>query len=135
MAKKEQNALDALLGAELNQEHDVFIKRLGTHFTVKSLSGSDVDKLTQQATYTVGKGKNKRQELNQEEFGSLLIAKACKSPDFNNEELKEKYDATDAADCAKKALLAGEVAKVADAILSASGFDDDDEGIEDAKNS
>ncbi|WP_246586616.1 phage tail assembly chaperone [Cytobacillus gottheilii] len=130
------DALEALLGAELKIENDVFIKRLNTHFTVKAIDGQTINKLREQATYHVGKGKNKRAEVNEEDFKGLLIATACVSPDFGNAKLLEKYGAKDAGDCVYKALLAGEITLLQDEILRASGYaEDTDEEIEEVKNS
>ncbi|MEH6941684.1 phage tail assembly chaperone [Bacillus sp. JJ722] len=128
------NALDALLGASTDVEEEVFIKRLGTHFRVKGLSGEDIDDLKEQCTYYVGKGNQRKKQTNEEELGRLLIATSCVNPDFSDAKLLKHYGAVDAADCVQKALLAGEVAKLSHAILTASGFDDDEDEIEAVKN-
>lgn len=129
------DALEALLGAEVKIEKDVFIKRLNTHFTVKAIDGQTINKLRDQATYSVGKGAKKKKEFNTEEFNGLLIAAACITPDFGHAKLLEKYEAVDAGDCVQKALLAGEVITLQEAILRLSGFSDDvEEDIEEVKN-
>lgn len=133
---EEQNvdALDALLGAELKIENNVYIKRLNTHFTVKAIDGKTVDKLKEQSTYYTGKKGKRTKELDEDKFGALMITESCINPDFSNDALKEKYGASTAEDCVKNALLAGEIAKLSNAVLDASGFDDDDDGIDDVKN-
>jgi hypothetical protein len=129
------DALDALLGAELKIEKDVFVKRLNTHFTVKAIDGQTINKLRDQATHYIGKGAKKRAEFNEEDFKGSLIATACISPDFSNVKLLERYKARDAIDCVYKALLAGEITLLQDEILRTSGFsEDDDEEIEEVKN-
>lgn len=126
------DALQALLSADINVEAKVFIKRLGADFTVKAIDGNTLNKLQEQATHYVGKGTNRKAQLDQNELGRLLIAEACINPDFSNAKLIEKYGASDKADCVQKALLAGEIAKLSDKILEISGFDDDD--LEEVKN-
>lgn len=129
------DALDALLGAELKIEKDVFIKRLNAHFTVKAIDGQTINRLRDQATHYVGKGANKKAQFNDEEFNGMLIVEACISPDFNNAKLLAKYGARDGADCVQKALLAGEIMALQEAILRLSGFDDNsDEELEEVKN-
>jgi hypothetical protein len=128
------DALQALLAADINVEEDVFIKRLGAHFRVKAINGDTLDKLREQATHYVGKGANRKKQLDENELSRLIIAEGCVSPDFSHPKLLEKYNATDAGDCVQKALLAGEIAKLSDKILEISGFTDDDDDLEDVKN-
>ncbi|QIG62530.1 tail assembly chaperone [Sporosarcina phage Lietuvens] len=130
----EISALDALLGASIDVQDTVFIKRLDVKFTVKALTGDRVKKLREQCTYTEGKGVNRRTFTKEEELGNLLIAEGCLSPDFSDKKLLEKYSASDAADCVQKALLAGEVATLSHAVLDVSGFGDENDTVEDAKN-
>lgn len=130
----EISPLEALLGANLNVEEEVYIKRLGTHFRIKALTGDKLEELREKCTYPEGKGKNRRMVVNEEELGKLLIAESCVEPDFGDERLLKHYGARDAADCVQKALLAGEVATLAHAVLDVSGFEDIDEEIDEAKN-
>lgn len=130
----EINPLDALLGASIDVEEDVFIKRLGTNFTVKALTGDEINELRAQCTYTEGKGANRKPFVREDELGQLIITEACVNPDFGDKKLLEYYGARDAADCVQKALLAGEVAKLSSAVLDVSGFDNEDEQVEQVKN-
>jgi len=130
----ELNALDALLGASIEVEDTVFIKRLGVNFRVKALTGDRVNKLREQCTYAEGKGANRKLVTNEEELGGLLISESCVEPDFNNPKLLEKYGARDAADCVQKALLAGEVATLSHAVLDVSGFANEGDTVEEVKN-
>lgn len=127
------NALDALLGADINVEEKVFIDRLGVDFTIKALTGDEVNELREQCTVWRGKGANRKKYTNEEELGQLLISEACVEPDFSDAKLLEKYKARDAADCVQKALLAGEVATLSHAVLDVSGFERDSD-VEAAKN-
>ncbi|MGN7387722.1 phage tail assembly chaperone [Sporosarcina sp. SAFN-015] len=130
----EISALDALLGASVDVEEKVYIKRLKTNFTVKALTGDKLNELREQCTYTEGKGANRRTFTNEDELGKLLIAEACIEPDFSDAKLLAKYGAKDAADCVQKALLAGEVTTLSHAVLDVSGFDNAAEDVETAKN-
>lgn len=130
----EVNPLDALLGASINVEEKVYIKRLGANFTVRALTGARVNDLREQCTYSVGKGAKQRMVIREEELAQLLIAESCVEPDFNNPKLQEKYGAHDAASCIQRALLAGEVEKLSSAVLDASGFNYDDDDVEEVKN-
>jgi Phage XkdN-like tail assembly chaperone protein, TAC len=128
------DALSALLSADLTIEKPVFIKRLNTDITVKAIDGKTLSKLQERATHYVGKGAKREAQLDEQKFGGLVIASASVSLDFGNAQLLEKYGASDAADCVQKALLAGEIAKLTQAIMEISGFNDLDDQVEDAKN-
>ncbi|WP_336638385.1 phage tail assembly chaperone [Lysinibacillus fusiformis] len=129
------DALQALLGAKPATEitAQVKIKRLGTEFTIKALTGEDIDKIRDQATYPTKNGKKTELKVNEEEVARLLIVKAVVSPDFADSSLLKHFEASDAGECVQKALLAGEVAALQNEILMLSGFDDEEE-IEEAKN-
>lgn len=130
---EKQNALEALLGADIKIEETVFIKRLKADFTIRALTGDEVNKIKEECTYVRGKGANRKQEVNEEEFGQKLISTACVEPDFSNADLLKMYNAKDAGDCVQKALLFGEIATLSHAVLDVSGVGQADE-IEDAKN-
>lgn len=127
-------ALDALLGASLKDEKDVFIKRLNTNFKVQSISGDDLNELTDEASRYEGKGAKRKKETDEYKLGALIIAKACVDPKFNDKELLKKYGAVSADEVVMKALRAGEIAKLSQEITSISGFDFDEEDIDDVKN-
>lgn len=132
------NALQALLGAKPAAEitEQVDIKRLGTKFTIKALTGDDFDNVRDQATRPVKEGKRTVQKINEEEVARLIIVKATVEPNFADAQLLEHFKAMDAGDCVQKALLAGEITQLQTAILELSGFIDGDEAadIEEVKN-
>jgi hypothetical protein len=67
----------------------------------------------------------------------LLIVKACVVPNWNAQELKDKYETHDASEVVKKRLLAGEISKLAAAIMEVSGYTDEEgeeEALEEVKN-
>ena len=130
------NALEALLGAKPATEitDKVMIKRLKTQFTIKALTGEDIDAIQAQATRIIRKGNKTEKKVDENEASRLLVAKATIEPDFSNADLLKHYKAVDAGECVQRALLAGEIAALQQAILELSGFGDLDEEIEDAKN-
>lgn len=130
------NALQALLGTKPATEitDKVAIKRLKTQFTIKALTGEDIDAIQAQATRITRKGNKTEQKVDENEASRLLVAKATIEPDFSNAELLKHYKAVDAGECVQRALLAGEIATLQQAILTLSGFGDLDEEIEEAKN-
>ena len=131
---KQMDALTALLGAEMNVETAVSIKRLGVDLIVKAVDGKTIGRLKDQATHYSGKGSKRVATMDEQKFGGNLVATACTNLNFADPALLEKYNASDAGDCVQKALLAGEVAKITTAIMDVSGFSDFDEQVEDAKN-
>ncbi|MED3832929.1 phage tail assembly chaperone [Peribacillus frigoritolerans] len=126
MAKQKQDALAALLGADLNVETSVPMKRLGVDLIVKAVDGKTIGRLTEQSTF----GKT----LDEQKFGGNIIATACTNLNFGDSKLLEKYGASDAGDCVQKALLAGEIARLSKAIMDISGFGDFDAQVDEAKN-
>lgn len=129
------DALQALLGAKPATEitNQVKIKRLGTEFTIKALTGEDIDKIRDHATYPTKNGKKTELKVNEEEVARLLIVKAVVEPNFADASLLKHFGASDEGECVQKALLAGEIATLQNEILMLSGFDDEEE-IEEAKN-
>ncbi|MDP9676420.1 hypothetical protein J2W97_002415 [Paenibacillus jamilae] len=120
--------LDALLGATTDLQEGVYIPRLKTDFIVKALDEETLEKARAQAT--TGKDGSVDESL----FNRLLIAKAVADPDLNDKALKDHYEASDAADCVKKALLPGEQSRIVQALLRLSGFVDDAKLIDEVKN-
>lgn len=129
-----KDALSALLGAELKIEKAVSIKRLGVDLIVKSIDVKTFGKITEKATHYVGKGLKREAQIDEQKMNALLIVSACTNLNFADAKLLEKYEASDSADCVQKALLAGELAKLTQAIMEVSGFDNFDDQIDNAKN-
>ena len=128
--KTTDDVLRALLDAELKPQKAVPMKRFGVDFTIQAIDGKTVQRIRDQASYPV-KGGGKK--LDTEQFGSLLIAKACVTPDWNDKQLLSAFGPT-ASDAIQNRLLAGEIAKLTEEILNLSGFGDDDDAIEEIKN-
>ncbi|MGF7045683.1 hypothetical protein J2T13_000143 [Paenibacillus sp. DS2015] len=123
--------LEALLGATLDVQETVYIPRLKTHFTVKALTSDEMRRINERATIPNTRGEKK---VDNELLNSLFIAKGCVEPEFSNKALIQHYGAVDDVECVTKALLPGEIGKVLQAVLNVSGFGDEEEMVEDAKN-
>ncbi|MCQ4363062.1 hypothetical protein KQR54_18355 [Mycobacterium gordonae] len=121
-ATTKSNALQALLGAKLDAEVSVPIKRLGVNFRIKPLNGEALERARLECTVGDSKG---GKTVNESQLNATLIAKSCIEPNFADRSLIDHYGAEDAADCVNKALLAGEIGKLNLAVLEASGFGDD----------
>lgn len=126
---KQDDVLKALLSVEDKPEREVYMKRFGVNFRIQAIDGDTLNKLTERCSFYVGKGAKREKQLDEEKFGSLIIAKACVVPKWDAPELLEKYGTKDVADVIKKRLLAGEIAKLAGEIMELSGFTDDEDDI------
>lgn len=130
------NALQALLGAKPATEitEQVPMKRLGTEFTIKALTGDDLEKVREQATRPEKQGKRMVSVVNEDEAALLTIVKATVEPNFGDAALLKHFGAVDASDCVQKALLAGEIQALGEAIGQLAGFGNEDEDVEEVKN-
>ncbi|MDQ0174376.1 phage tail assembly chaperone [Bacillus chungangensis] len=133
----ELSAIDALLNSDVNVEEKYFVKRLDTYFTIKAIDGDTLNKIREEASDFEGRGKKKQKVVDGDKLGYLTIAAGCADPDFADPRVLEKFGAPTAGECVKKALLAGEIFELHQAILELSGFtaDEDEDEIEDVKNS
>jgi hypothetical protein len=129
------DALQALLGADTDIKEQVYIKRLDTNFTVKALDNETFTEIQEEASNYIGTGANQRKEIDESKLNSSLVAKAVIDENgealFKNAQLLEKFGAKTAEECARKALLAGELLKIVKTIMDISGFNDD---VEEVKN-
>lgn len=126
----EQNTdvvLAALLDADIVPEKDVHMKRLGVDFRVKAIDNKTLSRIRQQATF------GKKGEIDRDKFFALIVMYGCITPNWADPELVSKFGPTP-ADVVNNRLLPGEITKLAEEILSLSGFGDDEEDIEEIKN-
>lgn len=128
------STLDAFLNAETKIEGEVYLRRLNSHIAIKAVTEDELDAIREQTTHYVGTGQNRKKVTNDEEFTGLLIAEACINKEFDDPRLHKKHGARDTADCARKALLPGELMKLQTEILKLSGFGDDEELLDEVKN-
>ena len=135
--------LTALLDAPLEAPTaEVYIKRLGAHFTVQAITDDrEYERLVEQCTSYVRarRGQGRTREVDGRRLGRLTVANYCTSPAFHRrhgqaefEQLAGKFDTEEPDVLVDRALLMGEVDLLADKILDLSGFEDD--GVETAKN-
>lgn len=124
---RQSNVLQALLSADSKPKKDVPMKRLGVDFQIQALDGKTINKIQEQCTHYTGKGAKREKIMDEEQFGALVIQKACLIPDWSAKELIEKYGTP--TEAILGLLLAGEIAKLSAEILEISGFDSDEEDI------
>ncbi|MOA17846.1 Phage XkdN-like protein [compost metagenome] len=124
---RQSSVLQALLSADSKPQKDIPMKRLGVDFQIQALDGKTINKIQEQCTHYIGKGSKRDKVLDEEQFGALVIQKACLIPDWSAKELIEKYGSP--TEAILGLLLAGEVAKLSTEILEISGFDSDEEEI------
>ncbi|WP_334077983.1 phage tail assembly chaperone [Paenibacillus sanfengchensis] len=121
------SVLQALLSADSKPTKDIPMKRLGVDFQIQALDGKTINKIQEQCTHYTGKGSKREKVMDEEQFGALVIQKACLIPDWSAKELTEKYGTP--TEAILGLLLAGEIAKLSAEILEISGFDSDEEEI------
>ncbi|WP_433614872.1 phage tail assembly chaperone [Paenibacillus cellulositrophicus] len=121
------SVLQALLSADSKPKRDVPMKRLGVDFQIQALDGKTIHKIQEQCTHYTGKGAKREKVLDEEQFGALVIQRACLIPDWSARELIDKYGSP--TEAILGVLLAGEIAKLSSEILEISGFDSDEDEI------
>ncbi|ASS74074.1 hypothetical protein CIG75_03125 [Tumebacillus algifaecis] len=128
--------LEALLAvdAERAPEDDVYLKRLNAKFRVRGPKQSEYKATLERCVKETGKGKNLRRSLDTDMFQKLIVYTFTVTPNLSDPKLMEKYGALVAEEVIEKALLPGEVDKLAERILELGGYGDDDDMVEDAKN-
>ncbi|WP_337102568.1 phage tail assembly chaperone [Paenibacillus sp. YIM B09110] len=119
--------LQALLGADCKPKKDVPMKRLDVEFQIQALDGKTINRIQEQCTHYIGKGQKREKVLDEEQFGALVIQKACLIPDWSARELTDKYGTP--TEAILGILLAGEIAKLSAEILEISGFNNDEDEI------
>ncbi|WP_410772179.1 phage tail assembly chaperone [Fontibacillus sp. BL9] len=124
---RQSSVLQALLSADSKPTKDIPMKRLGVDFQIQALDGKTINKIQEQCTHYVGKGQKREKVMDEEQFGALVIQKACLIPDWSAKELIEKYGTP--TEAILGLLLAGEIAKLSAEILEISGFDSDEDEI------
>ena len=124
---RQSSVLRALLSADNKPTKDIPMKRLGVDFQIQALDGKTIHKIQEQCTHFTGKGPKREKVLDEEQFGALVIQKACLIPDWSARELIDKYGTP--TEAILGLLLAGEIAKLSAEILDISGFDSDEDEI------
>lgn len=125
--QRQVEVLQALLSADNKPQKDVPMKRMGVDFRIQALDGKTISKIQEQATHFIGKGAKREKVLDEEQFGALVIQKACVVPDWSAKELIDKYGTP--TEAILGILLAGEIARLSAEILEISGFANEEEDI------
>jgi hypothetical protein len=126
-AKLQEDVLRALLGADSKPEKDLHMKRLGVNFRIQALDGKTINKIQEQCSHYVGKGSKREKVMDEEQFGALVIQKACLIPDWSAKELIDKYGTP--TEAILGILLAGEIAKLSTEIMDISGFNSEEDEV------
>ncbi|WP_058301133.1 phage tail assembly chaperone [Gorillibacterium timonense] len=124
---RQSSVLQALLSVESKPKKDVRMKRLGVDFQIQALDGKTIHRIQEQCTHYTGKGPKREKLLDEEQFGALVIQKACLIPDWSSKELIDKHGTP--TEAILGLLLAGEIARLSAEILEISGFDSDEDEI------
>jgi len=124
---RQNSVLQALLSVDSKPQKDIPMKRLGVDFQIQALDGKTINRIQEQCTHYTGKGNKREKVMDEEQFGALVIQKACLIPDWSAKELIDKYGTP--TEAILGLLLAGEIAKLSSEILEISGFNADDDEI------
>lgn len=124
----------------LNEEREVVIsKRFQDEngnpvpFKIRSLTSEEMDAIVKRATRTIRNKGQVTEQLDSAAMARGVILAGTVEPDFTNEEMCRRYGVLDPGMVPGKMLLAGERAKLSDAIMELSGYNDED-AAEEAKN-
>ncbi|MEN6325787.1 MAG: hypothetical protein ABFD18_06235 [Syntrophomonas sp.] len=114
--------LQRLLDADTVPEKTVTIPRLGVPVTLKGLTGKQVFNLREQCTHRYKERGRDVQRLDEEAFNCGLIALATVKPNWGDQQLMTKFNASGPEEVIKRILLAGELAMLGDEVMDLSGF-------------
>lgn len=120
--------LKALLEAPIGPQSGVWkCPRLNTEFTIRSLDNDAYAEAQEEATRYARNRRTGRMEkdIDGATLSFLVCVAGTTNPNFNAEPVKARFHAMSARDAVKKALLPGEIDKLAEKILQLSGFDED----------
>lgn len=114
--------LQKLLDTDYKPEKEVVMTRFGT-FRIRALDDAEMKEARERAKF----GKTTDIDV----FRAAVIAKGCVAPDWSDAKLLTGLKASDAVDAITKRLLPGEKETLADAIMKASGYGDDEAKVVD----
>lgn len=118
--------LRLLLDAEDIPEKDVPVSRFGT-FRIRAIGDKELKTIRDRSEWNG--------VIDLDTFRSAIIAKGCVKPQWNHPQLLEKYNTSDEVEVVKKRLLPGEKEFLSNAIMSLSGFgENESEAIGNVKN-
>ncbi|HOV80756.1 MAG TPA: hypothetical protein PK728_11745 [Bacillota bacterium] len=127
----EEQILQRLLDADTVPEKTVKLERLGIPVTLRGLTGKQVFSIRERCTERKERRGQVTERLDEEQFNCALIAAATVKPNWGDQKLLAKFQASGPEEVIKRILLAGELAALGDAVLDLSGFNTE---LEDVKN-
>lgn len=102
-------------------------------FKIRSLSSEEMDAIVKKSTRTLRNKGQITEHLDNMAMAKNVILAGTVDPDFTSKEICERYGVLDPSMVPGRMLLAGERAKLSDAIMELSGYNDED-AEEEAKN-
>lgn len=127
----EDQVLQLLLEADTLPERTVKIPRLGIPVTLRGLTGKQVFSIKERCTERKERRGQITERLDEEQFNVALIAAATVNPNWGDQKLLAKFQASGAEEVIKRILLAGELSALGEVALDLSGFNTD---LQDIKN-
>lgn len=128
----EEQVLQRLLDADTIPEKTVKLERLGIPVTLKGLTGKQVFRIREQCTERRERKGRVSERLDEEQFNTALIAAATLKPNWGDQKLQAKFNASGPEEVIKRILLAGELSALGDVVLDLSGFNTE---LSEVKNS
>ena len=131
----EQDIIDKLCGDIQLPKMKCLLKRLNIAVELTALTEKEINKITKECTKTKRlRGGQNHKELDGPEFMLSLIEKATIVPNWNNDTLISKFNASSGKQVIKNVLLSGEIENLAEQVLELSGYNETLDEIEDIKN-
>lgn len=127
----EEQILQRLLEADTVPERTVLIPRLNIPVTLKGLTGKQVFTIRERCSERNERRGRVTERLDEEQFNVALIATATVKPDWGNQKLVSKFNASGPEEVIKRIFLAGELSALSNMVLDLSGFNI---SLEDVKN-
>ncbi len=110
----------------------VRIERLGINVVLQALRAKDIFRIRQKNLIYVKNSRGQMvEQLDEENFNVALIVAATVSPNWGDERLLKKFEASSAEEVVKNILLAGELDQLGNIVLELSGFGEE---LEEVKN-
>ncbi len=118
----EEQILQRLFEADTVPERTVVIPRLNIPVTLKGLTGKQVFSIRERCSERNERRGRVTERLDEEQFNVALIATATVKPDWGNQKLVNKFNASGPEEVIKRILLAGELSALSNVVLDLSGF-------------
>jgi hypothetical protein len=104
-------------------------------FVIKSISQKENEQIARMSRETVKVGGALTERLNNFLYTKRLVLACVQEPDFRDKELCEHYGTEDPLEVPSQMLSIGEYNRLSEAILELNGMKDQEDELEEAKNS